>query len=185
LRGEEKEKLPHPSTVAQAVRSVQDLVNPLFDTAYAPIVIAWYSEDLIELTVDGVDRFKPSHSADKNKEVEFRVQNITRGTSIGGSIGTAQTSAERRVGLLKHHTLEGGSGLWIAPCEAVHTFFMKFAIDLIYLDRKHRVRGIVHALPPWRFSLCLPAHSVLELPPGTIHRTNTQKGDQLAFEQAA
>jgi uncharacterized membrane protein (UPF0127 family) len=130
-------------------------------------------------------RFKLSHLDDKNKEVGFRVQNITRGTSIGGGIDTAQTSTERRIGLLKHRGLEEGSGLWIVPCEAVHTFFMKFAIDLIYLDRKHRVRGVVHALAPWRFSMCLPAHSVLELPPGTIDRTNTRKGDQLAFEQAA
>ena len=120
---------------------------------------------------------------DKSKEVRFQVQNATRGTLIGAEIAAAQTSAERRVGLLKHTNLDEGAGLWILPCEAVHTFFMKFAIDLIYLDRQHRVRATVPAVPPWRFSMCLPAHSVLELPPGTIERTNTQKGDQLSFEQ--
>lgn len=107
---------------------------------------------------------------------------MTRGTSLGAGISAARTSSERRVGLLKHRRLDEGAGLWIVPCEAVHTFFMRFAIDLIYLDRKNRVRSIVRALPPWRFSMCLPAHSVLELPTGTIDRTNTQKGDQLAFE---
>ncbi len=112
------------------------------------------------------------------------MQNATRGTTIGAGIDAAQTSAERRVGLLKHRTLDDGAGLWIAPCEAVHTFFMKFAIDLIYLDREHRVHATVRALPPWRFSMCLPAHSVLELPPGTIDRTNTQKGDQLVLAPA-
>ena len=107
------------------------------------------------------------------------MRNVTRGTSIGDAIDIAETSAARRTGLLKHHKLEAGAGLWITPCESVHTFFMKFAIDLIYIDRKRRVRGVVRALRPWRFSICLPAHSVLELPPGTIDRTNTQKGDQV------
>lgn len=110
------------------------------------------------------------------------MQNATRSAVIGENIFAARTSAERRVGLLKHRKLEEGAGLWIVPCEAVHTFFMKFAIDLIYLDKEHRVRGIVHALRPWRMSMCLPAHSVLELPPGTIDRTNTRKGDQLVLE---
>lgn len=111
--------------------------------------------------------------------LKFRVRNLTRDTSIGDAIETAESSAQRRTGLLKHDKLDDGAGLWIIPCEAVHTFFMKFAIDLIYLDRKRRVRGIVRALRPWRFSICLPAHSVLELPPGTIDRTNTEKGDEL------
>jgi uncharacterized membrane protein (UPF0127 family) len=107
------------------------------------------------------------------------VRNLTRGTPIGDSIDTAESSAQRRTGLLRHSGLDDGTGLWIIPCEAVHTFFMKFAIDLIYLDRRHRVRGIVRDLRPWRFSICLPAHSVLELPRGTIDRTDTRKGDQL------
>ncbi|HEX4273872.1 MAG TPA: DUF192 domain-containing protein [Bryobacteraceae bacterium] len=116
--------------------------------------------------------------------MKFRVRNVTRGTSIGDFIDTAETSAQRRTGLLKHAKLDEGAGLWIVPCEAVHTFFMKFAIDLIYLDRARRVKATVRALRPWRFSACLPAHSVLELPPGTIDRTNTQKGDELELLQA-
>jgi len=115
--------------------------------------------------------------------LKFRVRNVTRGTSIGDAIDAAESTAQRRTGLLKHDKLDDGAGLWIVPCEAVHTFFMKFAIDLIYLDRKHRVRAIVRELRPWRLSMCLPAHSVLELPPGTIDRTNTQKGDQLELLQ--
>jgi uncharacterized membrane protein (UPF0127 family) len=111
--------------------------------------------------------------------LKFRVRNVTRGTWIGDAIDTAESSAQRRTGLLKHDRLDEGSGLWIVPCEAVHTFFMKFAIDLIYLDRKRQVRRIVRDLRPWRFSMCLPAHSVLELPTGTIDRTNTQRGDEL------
>ena len=68
------------------------------------------------------------------------------------------------------------------PCEGVHTFFMKFALDLVYIDRKHVVRKTVANVPPWRLSLCLPAHSIVELPAGTIDSSATRKGDQLAFE---
>jgi uncharacterized membrane protein (UPF0127 family) len=115
--------------------------------------------------------------------LKFQVRNVTRGTSIGDFIDTAESSAQRRTGLLKHDKLDQGTGLWIVPCEAVHTFFMKFAIDLIYLDRRRRVRSVVRELRPWRLSVCLPAHSVLELPAGTIDRTNTQMGDELELRQ--
>jgi uncharacterized protein len=121
----------------------------------------------------------------KKGTLKHSVQNMTRGTLIGDAIDTAETSAERRVGLLKHNKLDDGAGLWIIPCESVHTFFMKFPIDLVYLDRAHRVRKVVRRLPPWRMSMCLPAHSILELPPGTIDRTNTQKGDQIVLKAAA
>jgi hypothetical protein len=95
----------------------------------------------------------------------------------------ADTSAKRRTGLLKHERLEPGHGLWIVPCESVHTFFMKFAIDLVYVDRKHKVRKVRSAVPPWRLSACLSAHSILELPAGTAERTGTQAGDELLFEK--
>ena len=113
------------------------------------------------------------------KALTYRIRNVTRGTSIGEAIGCAESSAERRTGLLKHTRLDEGEGLWIVPCEAVHTLFMKFALDLIYLDRKKRVRGVRRAVVPWRFSMCFAAHSVIELPVGTIDRTGTQSGDEL------
>ena len=107
---------------------------------------------------------------------------MSRSTVLGDSISVAGTSAERKTGLLKHRGLEQGHGLWIVPCEGIHTFFMKFAIDVVYIDRKKLVRKVVRQLTPWRLSLCLPAHSVIELPPGTIERTKTETGDQLEFE---
>ncbi len=74
-----------------------------------------------------------------------------------------------------------GGGLWIVPCESVHTFFMRFAIDLVYLDRKNKVKKVRSAVGPWRVSACLTAHSVLELPAGTIRDTLTKAGDTLEF----
>ena len=113
------------------------------------------------------------------------VRNQTRGTVLGDAIDLADTSAKRRVGLLKHQRLEPGHGLWIVPCESVHTFFMRFAIDLVYLDRKHKVRKVRNAVPPWRLSVCLTAHSILELPAGTARQTATAAGDELVFEKTA
>jgi len=98
-------------------------------------------------------------------------------------VDLADTSSKRRVGLLRHERLESGTGLWIVPCESVHTFFMKFPIDLVYVDRKKRVKKVRHAVPPWRLSACLTAHSVLELPAGTVEKTGTRPGDELVIEK--
>ena len=115
--------------------------------------------------------------------MKVAVRNQTRGTSLGGAIDLADTSEKRRTGLLKHDHLEPGTGLWIVPCESVHTFFMKFAIDLVYVDRKNRVRKVRNAVPPWRLSACLSAHSIIERPAGMAAETGTQVGDELAFEK--
>lgn len=110
------------------------------------------------------------------------VRNQTRNTVLASSADVANTGPSRRMGLLKQDHLDPGQGLWIVPCEAVHSFGMKFTIDLVYLDRKKKVRKTRPLLVPWRMSACLLAHSVLELPAGTISATGTQPGDQLVFE---
>jgi uncharacterized protein len=117
--------------------------------------------------------------------LKVRIRNLTRKTELGASIEIADTSAKRRVGLLKHTGLARGEGLWIVPCESVHTFFMKFPIDLVYVDRKHMVRKVRHAVPPWRLSACLAAHSIIELPAGVASETATAAGDQLEIEKPA
>jgi uncharacterized membrane protein (UPF0127 family) len=111
------------------------------------------------------------------------VRNQTRQTVLAIEAEVADTSEKRRTGLLKHERLEPGHGLWIIPCESVHSFFMKFAIDLVYLDRNKKVRKVRHRMVPWRMSACLTAHSILELPAGTLAATNTQAGDQLEIEE--
>ena len=102
---------------------------------------------------------------------------------LADAADVADTSATRRTGLLKHERLERGEGLWIVPCPSVHTFFMKFPIDLVYLDKKRKVRKVRHAVPAWRMSMCLSAHSILELPAGTAERTGTVAGDQMVVEK--
>ena len=74
--------------------------------------------------------------------------------------------------------------MWIIPCEAVHTFFMKFPIDLVYIDRNQRVKKVSKRVPAWRLSACLSAHSILELPAGTIQDSQTEAGDALEIVAA-
>ena len=115
--------------------------------------------------------------------MKIQVRNVTRQTVLAQAADVADTSAKRRTGLLRHERLEAGEGLWIVPCESVHTFFMKFPIDLVYLDKKRKVRKVRHAVPAWRMSACLAADSVLELPAGTARETGTVAGDELAIEK--
>jgi uncharacterized membrane protein (UPF0127 family) len=111
----------------------------------------------------------------------LQVFNLTRQTVLADRLEVADHGANRRKGLLGRDGLLAGEGLWIKPCEAVHTFCMRFAIDLVYLDRKNRIRKIRSGVPPWRISSCLSAHSVIELPSGTVVATQTQPGDLLEF----
>jgi uncharacterized membrane protein (UPF0127 family) len=111
----------------------------------------------------------------------LRVSNLTRHTILASRAELANTSEKRRTGLLGRGRLSSGGGLWILPCEAVHTFGMQFSIDIIYLDRKLRIKKISSDVPPWRLSACLSAHSVLELASGTIRETQTRAGDILVF----
>ena len=110
--------------------------------------------------------------------------NVTRGTVLASHLEVAGTGETRRKGLLGRECLLPGEGLWISPCESVHTFFMRFAIDLVYLDRKLQVKKVRRNVGPWRLSACLTAHSVLELPSGTIAATQTERGDVVELAAA-
>src|ERR1700730_18695438 len=112
----------------------------------------------------------------------LRVHNRSRDTILADRALIADTSKARKTGLLKHSRLEQGEGLWITPCEGVHTVGMKFPIDVLFLDKKRKVVKIRAAMPRWRMAACLWAHSVLELPSGTAAATKTAAGDQLEFE---
>jgi len=115
--------------------------------------------------------------------LKLRVLNQSRNTVLGDCVGIADTSATRRTGLLKHSRLEPGEGLWIAPSEAVHTFGMKFPIDVLFLDKKRKVLKIRSDMVRSRMAICWRAHSVLELPSGTAAAMKTVPGDQLEFEK--
>lgn len=89
----------------------------------------------------------------------------------------------RMRGLLGRSGLDAGAALAIEPCTSIHTFFMKFAIDAVFLDRAGRIVRALPALRPWRATRIYPrAQQVVELPEGTLARTATLEGDLCAFE---
>jgi hypothetical protein len=109
--------------------------------------------------------------------------NLSKDTLLGDAIHIAETAASRNRGLLRHDRLDEGEGLWIVPCEAVHTFWMKFAIDAVFLDKKKRVTKVVANLRPSRLAMSWRARSVLELPAGMAARTRTEPGDQIEIRR--
>jgi len=113
--------------------------------------------------------------------VKLLVKNLNRDSVVTTVADIADTSQKRRTGLLKHTHLAAGEGLWIVPCEAVHTFGMKFPIDVLYLSKQKKVLKIRDNMVKRRMSICLRAHSVLELPAGRAAETGTVVGDQLEF----
>ncbi|MGH9585148.1 MAG: DUF192 domain-containing protein [Bryobacteraceae bacterium] len=106
------------------------------------------------------------------------------GTAIADRVRIADTSRARRQGLLGVDRLEPGAGIWIAPCEAVHTFGMRIPIDIVFLARDRTVKKIVPSLKPWRIAACPTAASVLEMEAGTVLRTGLRVGAPLRFEPA-
>lgn len=114
---------------------------------------------------------------------KLRVRNRSKGTVLAECADIANTSETRRTGLLKHDKLRPGEGLWIAPCEAVHTIGMKFPIDVLFLDKKRKVLKVRNDMQRWRMAMCLRGHSVLELPSGTAAAMQTVRGDELEFEK--
>ena len=115
----------------------------------------------------------------------LKARNETRGTWLGDRIQAADTSETRTRGLLGREGLAPGEGLWISPCEWVHMFGMKFPIDVVVLDKDHKVVGVKPGLRPGRIGpLFWGAHSTLELPVGAIAASGTAKGDVIRWEDA-
>lgn len=111
------------------------------------------------------------------------VHNRTRNALLGDRIKVAETSLSRMVGLLGQRGLEPGAGMIIFPSQAVHTVAMRFAIDVIFVDRNWRVVRLRPAMVPYRLTgICWRARCVLELPVGVISQTSTCVGDQLSVD---
>src|SRR5579864_6754304 len=112
---------------------------------------------------------------------KLRIKN-SKGRLLADRADIADTVAKRNTGLLKHTRLEPGEGLLI-PTQAVHTFRMKFPIDVLFLSRDRRVLKIRARMERGKIAMKLTAHSVLELPAGTAAATGTEVGDRLEFEK--
>ncbi len=109
--------------------------------------------------------------------------NRTRERRIASKVTRADTWETRNRGLLGKSRMDPEEGLWIDPCPMIHTFFMRFPIDVLFLDKRLRVRRVVENLKPWRLSpWVFSAQSVLELPGGSL-RGSVSVDDELEFKQ--
>ncbi len=94
------------------------------------------------------------------------------------------TALERMRGLLWRPQLQPGQGLLIKPCNSVHTLGMRYAIDVVYLDRRNTVIRLVRAMRPYRLSLGFGATAVLELAAHEAQRCGIKVGMCLIWEDA-
>ena len=112
-------------------------------------------------------------------------RNVDTGNVVADRVAVATTHAERAVGLLSRTGLEPGEALWIVPSRGVHTWGMRFAIDIVALDAAGIVVDQVSALKPWRIRLPRRGTAgVLELPSGTLNASGTAIGHRIEFEAA-
>ncbi len=109
--------------------------------------------------------------------------NVRNGQSLADHVGCAFDSRSRRIGLLRHDRFESGEALIIAPTTAVHTFGMRFPIDIAVVTRDGRIVKSRSMVPPSRIVAALRGFAVIELPAGTLRRHDTLDGDRLVLER--
>ena len=109
-----------------------------------------------------------------------RIQNVTHNTTTAGRVRVASSSRDRTVGLLRTPEVKAGEGLWIERSPSIHMFFMRYAIDAVFVSRAGRVTKVVANLKPWRVVWwARGARDCLELRAGAAAESGTQVGDEL------
>ena len=111
------------------------------------------------------------------------VANRTQQTTLAGRAVAARTFWQRLRGLMGRPSLPAGEGLVLFGDSSIHMFFMRFPIDVLYLDAELRVLRQQEAMPPWTIGpLVRGCRYIVELPPGTIRDSRTTVGDSIALE---
>ena len=114
-----------------------------------------------------------------------QLRNLRANAVIARHLELAGDSKSRNRGLLGRDHLDAGAGLVIVPCSSVHTFFMRFPIDVLFIRRDGTVVKCVRDLRPWRIALAPGAYAVVEIPAGTLKDSGTERGDRVVFEPGA
>jgi uncharacterized membrane protein (UPF0127 family) len=113
-----------------------------------------------------------------------QVLNVTKGIVIAQEAECAFSLGQRLKGLLGRASLAANRGMIIKPCSSIHTFCMRFAIDVLFLDKDLRIIRLIKNIPPNRLSpIVWGSKMAIELPAGQASQTNTQAGDQVEFKQ--
>jgi uncharacterized protein len=117
--------------------------------------------------------------------VELAIVNRTRGDSVVcARTEVADTFLRRMRGLLGRASLPAGTGMLFRDESSIHSAFMRFEFDAVFMDRELRVVGLAERIPPWRARAARGARNILELAAGEISRTGVAIGDQLAETEA-
>ena len=104
---------------------------------------------------------------------------------LGEAIDVAATSAQRVKGLLGRECLKDGQGLLIEHCSSLHTFFMHFPIDILFMDKRGKVLKAAQEVRPFKLVAApFKAHYALELPVGAIKSSATKVGDHIDFSES-
>jgi uncharacterized membrane protein (UPF0127 family) len=112
----------------------------------------------------------------------FGLRIVRTGSLLATEIEAAVNSETRRKGLLGRTGLPDGVAMVIAPTNAIHTFFMRFPIDVVFVRRDGAVVKVRRAMPAWRMACALRGFAVVELAGGAADRAGLQVGDRLAVE---
>ena len=108
----------------------------------------------------------------------MQILDQTRGSVVARKVRVANRFFERLRGLIGRPRLQPGEAFWLPFCQGVHTFGMKYPIDVVFLNKENRVVKLVQALQPNSFSpVVFQSASVLELPEGTLWKSKTQTGN--------
>jgi uncharacterized membrane protein (UPF0127 family) len=113
----------------------------------------------------------------------YRITNARTGEVVSDNATMASSPLRRMRGLLGRASLPGKEAIILRPGSSIHMLFMRFAIDVIYIDRNDRVVKVVRGLKPWRFSAARGAHSTIEMMTGATDGVSLEPGDQLRIEQ--
>lgn len=115
-----------------------------------------------------------------------RAANTTRGTVIADRLRVASSLGDRTVGLLSTPEVQPGEGLLIERAQSIHMFFMRYPIDVVFVDRDGTVTKTLSHLKPWRVVLwARGARDCLELRAGALEGTGTVAGDRVEFTDVA
>ena len=110
----------------------------------------------------------------------MKILNQTQGVHLATQVRLADSFCSRLVGLLNRSGLNEDEGLLITRCQSIHMFFMRFAIDVVFVNQHHTVVGLVSNIKPFQISpLFVKANYAIELKSGIIQKTNTTIGDLL------
>jgi uncharacterized membrane protein (UPF0127 family) len=110
----------------------------------------------------------------------MKILNTTKASVLADKCACANNFFTRFKGLMGINSLPKGGGLLITPCNSIHMFFMKFPLDVVFIDKEGLVVHLIHGIRPWRLSpIVWKAHSVIELPTGIIRASNTALGDRI------